>query len=177
MNPTRNDLPLKTRQKVVELLGERLADSLDLQAQAKQAHWNVKGPQFSALHALFDAIHDEVRGYTDLIAERGVMLGGQMHGTVRVSAKKSQLPEYPLEARAGQDHVDAMSDALAVFGKAVRAAIGETGEWGDEDTADLFTEISRGIDMRLWMLEAHNQENPLAQASGQTRGRAIKAVR
>ena len=51
---TRNNLPKADRVQVAELLNRRLADALDLQSQCKQAHWNVKGPNFIALHKLFD---------------------------------------------------------------------------------------------------------------------------
>jgi starvation-inducible DNA-binding protein len=159
LNPTKNDLPLESRKKIIELLQARLADCADLQSQAKQAHWNVKGVNFIALHKLFDEIYEEVGEFVDEIAERGIELGGTMHGTARAIAAKTSLPEYPLEIKAWNDHVSAMSDALAAFGKLARAAIDEAAKLGDADTADLFTEVSRGIDKKLWMVEAHLQGN------------------
>src|SRR5215472_16536934 len=146
MHPTKNDLPESTRSKVVELLQARLADAIDLQTQTKQAHWNVKGPQFQQLHELFDKISEGVEEYVDEIAERAVQLGGQVEATVRAVAKRSTLPEYPLAAVRGQDHVQALGTALATFGKSVRAAIDSSSELHDADTADIFTEISRGVD-------------------------------
>jgi starvation-inducible DNA-binding protein len=157
MFKTKNDLPEAARVKTAELLNARLADCIDLQTQTKQAHWNVKGPNFIALHELFDKINEEVEDYVDDIAERAVQLGGVVEGTARMVAKRSALPEYPLGATDGPSHVEALSSALAAFGKAARAAISEANDLGDLDTADLFTEVSRGIDKWLWFVEAHLQ--------------------
>lgn len=161
MNPillkTQNDLSKEVRSKAVELLNHRLADALDLRLQAKQAHWNVKGPNFIGLHELFDEVEEDLAGFTDEIAERAVQLGGVALGTARVVAKQSQLPEYPLDITAGNAHIQALSGALAKFGKMARAAIDSAGEFQDADTADLFTQVSRGIDKLLWKVEAHAQ--------------------
>ena len=157
MHKTKNDLPKETREKLIETLNARLADASDLKSQAKQAHWNVKGMDFIQLHELFDKVAERAEEYTDLIAERAVILGGTALGTVRVAANNSSLSEYPLEISAGADHVDALSTALADFGKKVRKNIDEADELGDMDTADLFTEVSRGIDKLLWFVEAHLQ--------------------
>lgn len=157
MHNTKNDLAKGKREKVVELLNLRLADAIDLKTQAKQAHWNVKGPHFIGLHELFDQVATTVEAHTDLIAERVTALGGTAMGTTRVVAQKSSLSEYPLEIIDGTAHVDALSTAMADFGKQVRKGIDETDGLGDADTADLLTEISREIDKLLWFVEAHIQ--------------------
>ena len=157
MFKTKNDLSEATRIKAIELLNARLADCIDLQTQTKQAHWNVKGPNFIALHELFDKINEEVEDYVDDIAERAVQLGGVAQGTARMVAKRSSLAEYPANAVDGRSHVEALSSALAAFGKSARKAIEEANDLADLDTADLFTEISRGIDKWLWFVEAHLQ--------------------
>jgi starvation-inducible DNA-binding protein len=157
MFKTKNDLSEATRVKAVELLNARLADCKDLQTQVKQAHWNVKGPSFISLHLLFDKVNDAVEEYVDEMAERAVQLGGVAEGTARMVAKRSSLPEYPTKAMDGRGHVDALSSALAAFGTAARKGIDQANELGDLDTADLFTEVSRGIDKWLWFVEAHLQ--------------------
>jgi starvation-inducible DNA-binding protein len=139
------------------VLQVQLADAIDLAYQAKQAHWNVKGPSFIALHELFDEVVEALDEYTNEIAERAVELGGTALGTVRVAADKSRLPEIPLDIRSGGEHVKALSGALAKFGKTARAAIDAAAVLGDADTADLFTEVSRGVDKLLWKVEAHVQ--------------------
>jgi starvation-inducible DNA-binding protein len=154
---TQNDLPLTRRMELNVLLNQRLADVVDLQLQLKQAHWNVKGSNFIGLHELFDQINEAAGAYADLIAERIVQLGGIAAGTVRVAAARSCLEEYPLAIAEGTAHVAAVGAALANFGREVRNAIGQAETLADADTADIFTEISRGTDKWLWMVEAHSQ--------------------
>ena len=156
---TKNDLSEQTRSQVIALCNARLADSVDLETQVKQAHWNVKGPDFISLHKLFDEINEDVEEYVDLTAERVVQLGGVAEGTARLIVKASKLPEYPATIAEGHQHVDALSTALATYGKLARAAIDEANKLGDADTADIFTEISRGVDKWLWFVEAHLQSN------------------
>jgi starvation-inducible DNA-binding protein len=157
MHPTKNDLPQKTRAKVNEVLADRLADATDLMLQSKQAHWNVKGPNFIALHELFDKVAESSEEWVDMLAERIVQLGGTAEGTVQATASRTSMAPYPIHIVSGTDHVEALSSALASFGKRVRSAIDKTDKQGDRDTADLFTEISRDVDKYLWFVEAHNQ--------------------
>ena len=163
---TKNDIPEATRVQVIGLLNQRLADAIDLQTQCKQAHWNVKGPSFIALHELFDDVDEAVEGYIDLIAERVVQLGGVAEGTARVVAERSALDVYPLVLSNGLDHVDALSNALATFGRTVRLGIEEMDELSDADSADILTEVSRGVDKYLWFVEAHQQSDPAANGRG-----------
>ena len=155
---TKNDLPEATRVEVIGLLNQRLADCIDLQTQCKQAHWNVKGPTFIALHKLFDEINESVEEYVDLIAERIVQLGGIAEGTIGAVEGRSTLVDYPLALSRGAEHVAALSDALAAFGRTARVGIEEMNELEDAGSADILTEISRGVDQWLWFVEAHQQE-------------------
>lgn len=155
--PTKNNLPETVRPQLVALLNQLLADAVDLQTQTKAAHWNVKGPNFIALHELFDEVHASVAEYVDMLAERAVQLGGVAEGTVRIVARRSDLEDYPAGIADGERHVEALSTALAAFGAGIRRAIGEADGLGDAGTADLFTEVSRGVDKWLWFVEAHLQ--------------------
>lgn len=157
MYQTENDISANLRAELNELMNQRLADAIDLQQQMKQAHWNVKGPHFIGLHELFDEINESVEGYVDLIAERIVQLGGIAEGTVRLSAKRSRLEEYPLTIADGSAHIEAVAKALSTFGHEARQTINQADDLGDADTADIFTEISRGTDKWLWFVEAHTQ--------------------
>ncbi len=157
MYETSNDLPLQTRDAMIRLLNARLSDAIDLALQIKQAHWNVKGPNFIALHELFDKFHDEAEANYDDIAERITALGGVAYGTSKTVAEKSSLPDYPTDIADGLAHVKALATSFAAFGKAARAAIDVADDAGDADTADLFTAMSRGLDKNLWFLEAHLQ--------------------
>jgi starvation-inducible DNA-binding protein len=155
MFETRNDLPLGTRTKVVKLLNERLADAIDLGTQVKHAHWNVKGPNFIALHELFDKLAEAIEDQIDTIAERATALGGVAHGTLAEVARTTSLKPYPATLSEGSAHVKALAGVLAAFGAKVRAAIAEAARLGDADTSDLFTGVSREVDKYLWFLEAH----------------------
>jgi starvation-inducible DNA-binding protein len=157
MYETQNNIALSRRTELNALLNQRLASALDLQGQMKQAHWNVKGPSFIGLHELFDKVDEAVEDYVDKIAERIVQLGGIAEGTVRVAAARTRLAEYPLDIAEGMAHVEAVARALSTFGAEARTTIDEANALDDADTADLFTEISRGIDKWLWFVEAHSQ--------------------
>ena len=157
LHPSKIDLPDSTRQAMIDLLNARLADAVNLATQMKQAHWNVKGPSFIALHELFDAIHTDTLTQVDDLAERITTLGGTALGTVAVASDESGLPEYPLDIFSGGDHVEAVSVALSSFGAEMRSAIAAAGDAGDADTEDLCVEISRVVDKNLWLVEAHAQ--------------------
>lgn len=157
LHNTKIDISKEKRESLIAMLNQSVADAMDLKSQAKQAHWNVKGPSFIALHELFDQVAAEVEARVDELAERVTTLGGTAMGTVRIAAEKSSLSQYPLEISDGTAHVDALSTALADFGKKVRKNIDEADELGDADTADLYTGISRSIDKLLWFVEAHVQ--------------------
>lgn len=151
------DIKLAAREKLIVLLNQSLADSFDLYSQTKQAHWNVKGMNFIALHELFDELAAGVLVFVDMIAERATALGGYATGTARMAAANSSLPEYPTSAIEGKAHVEAVSARFAAFGASVRKGIQLSSDLGDLDTADLYTEVSREIDKNLWFLEAHLQ--------------------
>jgi starvation-inducible DNA-binding protein len=95
----------------------------------------------------------------DLIAERVVQLGGIAEGTVGIVSERTTLEGYPLTISAGNDHVAALSDALAGFGRTVRIGIEEMNDLEDAGSADVLTEISRGVDQWLWFVEAHQTQN------------------
>jgi starvation-inducible DNA-binding protein len=155
MHPTKNDIPAAKRAKVADILARLLVDAVDLKSQAKQAHWNVKGENFIALHELFDKVASEVDEAVDTIAERIVQLGGAAEGTVREAAKRSRLKEYPHGTADGQKHVDALSSAIAAFNSCARKNIDDTAALGDAITADMLTGIVGGLDKQLWFVESH----------------------
>ncbi len=154
---THISIPADQRTQLIDLLNQHLADTLDLYTQVKQAHWNVKGLNFYQLHELFDEAATEVLEFVDLIAERVTTLGGLALGTARLAASSSALPEYPLTAIDGKEHLEALVERYGQYTSRIRAAIDESDALGDKDTADLYTEVSRAVDKRLWFLEAHLQ--------------------
>jgi len=154
---TKNNLSKGTRKTVIGLLNPLLADLSDLYSQTKQAHWNVRGPYFIALHKLFDELAESVEEHIDPLAERIVTLGGVAQGTVRQAAANSSLREFPTDKAEGLAYVTALAERYAKCGAAVRKGIDKSADAGDADTADLLTGVSRDLDESLWFLEAHTR--------------------
>ena len=158
MYATGIDVSETKRAELIELCNACLADAVDLQLHCKHAHWNVKGPNFIALHQLFDQVNDDVEDYIDLIAERAVQLGGIANSTSHVVATWAHMPENDTHSASSENYyIQSLSGALASFGKIAREAIGKSNQLGDAVSADIFTEISRGVEKWLWMVEAHLQ--------------------
>ncbi len=157
LHKTRIDLDAETREQLVTLLNQQLADTFDLYSQTKQAHWNVKGPQFFQLHELFDKLAADLLPNIDDMAERATTLGGTALGTAKMAAKASRLEEYPATVTSGTESLETLIDRYATLAASTREAIETSAKLGDADTSDLFTGISRGLDKSLWFLEAHLQ--------------------
>jgi len=147
-------VPPKAREAAVALLNQQLANLGDLYSQTKQAHWNVRGRNFYSHHLLFDSVAETAEAHWDDVAERAVQLGGYARGTVRMAAAASALPEWPEDLASETEFVKALTERFTLVANSVRAGIDAAANLGDADTADLFTEISRGLDKSLWMLEA-----------------------
>ncbi len=159
MLPSRIDLSPELRTKIGSFLNPYLASVIDLQCQFRQAHWNVKGPNFIALHKLFEEMGDDFVEHADTIAERITSLGGTAEGTIQVVATHTMLNAYSLQITSGRDHVESLANQVALLGKYTRHAIEEANELGDADTADLLTGLSRDLDKKLWFLESHLHES------------------
>ena len=155
LHPTRSDLPLEIRVYVIQLLQQTLVSTIDLRSQVKQAGWNVKGREFPQLHTLFGAIATELDAYADLLAERIAVLGGVVQGTVRAAAMHSALLEYPEDLVAGDAHVQALAERVAPYATALRADITHAADVEDAVTAALYTDITHGVEKRLWSLDAY----------------------
>ena len=151
------DLDSECRSQMIGLLNQQLADTFDLYSQTKQAHWNVKGPQFIQLHELYDKLATDLIAHVDTIAERATTLGGMALGTLRMAGKATRLDDYPKTTVEGMATVKALVERYAQLAASTRAAIDEADDAGDANTADLFTGVSRDLDKSLWFLEAHLQ--------------------
>ncbi|MDR3473079.1 MAG: DNA starvation/stationary phase protection protein Dps [Devosia sp.] len=149
------DLASNTKQAMIELCNARLAEGLDLALLTKQAHWNIKGPTFIAVHELLDDLRDGLDEHTDTIAERVAQLDGIALGTTQTVAKGTSLPPYPTDIRTIPDHLAALVERYAQTANAARRAIDAASEAGDADTADIFTAYSRSLDKALWFLKSH----------------------
>ncbi len=166
MQQTHNTLGAEIRAQSIEVLNQHLAAAIDLHAQVKQAHWNVRGPGFMAVHELFDRVSEDVEKYSDMLAERAGGLGGTAQGTLPVVTKRTFLVPYPLGIADVSQHIFAVAAALAAFGQSTRDAIATTDDLDDKATADLFTEITRGIDQNVWFVESHLPPQAAARTNG-----------
>ena len=144
----------KSRAKVAATLNERLADGLDLYSQIKVAHWNIKGPQFAALHPLFETFAIALATHTDIFAERAVTLGGTAFGTARHVAKTSRIPEYPQETSRDMEHVALIAERIDLYLVGLRESRGVAEAEGDTDTVDLFTTVITEFEKNGWFLHA-----------------------
>jgi len=165
--PTRIDIAPEIRAYLITLLNQTLACTMDLRSQVKHAAWNVRGNAFVQLRALFEAIAIELDAHTNLVAERITVLGGVARGTVRTAATQSMLPEYPGDLMEGNAHVLALAECFARYAKMVRACITQAADVEDVDTANVYTDISRGVDQRLSYLETHLHQSKYANMSVQ----------
>ena len=158
LHETRNDTKNNAKAVSMQALEARLADSIDLGLVTKQAHWNLKGPEFIGIHLMLDKFRDEQDEWTDMMAERIVQLGGTARGTLQEVGSRTALKPYPTDIYRIADHLRALIERYAACANAIRQNIDDTDEAGDRDTSDLLTEVSRGLDKQLWFLEAHMQE-------------------
>lgn len=147
-------LPRKDRESLSKTLNAVLADGLDLHAQIKVAHWNVKGPHFAAYHPLFETFAISLANFTDAVAERAVTLGGKAYGTSRHVAGASRIPEYPQETTRDLEHVKLLAERFDVFLAGVREARKAGEAAGDTDTVDLLTGVITEFEKNAWFLRA-----------------------
>ena len=155
--PTRIDIPEDARGQMVERLNTQLAATIDLHLQTKQAHWNVKGPSFYALHTFFDDLAESIEAFIDELGERVTALGGIARGTVRMAAATSPLREYGTDIVGGDESLEALIERYATYAALTREAIERAADIGDAASEDLFTEIARTVDKDLYFLESHVQ--------------------
>lgn len=158
MFSTHHDLAHTVRETMVALLNQQLADTFDLYSQVKQAHWNVKGMNFMQLHLFFDELAESLLAYVDMIAERVTALGGTAMGTARMAAQHSTLNEFPTDFHTGKRYLEVLAERFGNYAATTRAAIATAASHEDQDTSDLFTEVSRTIDKQLWFIDAHLQD-------------------
>ena len=151
------DLASNTKSSMIDLLNGRLAEGLDLSLLTKQAHWNIKGPTFIAVHEMLDLLRAELDVHTDTIAERVAQLDGIALGTSQTVAGGSSLKPYPTDIRKIPDHLENLDERYAAAGNAARKGIDAADDAGDADTADILTAYSRALDKSLWFLKSHLQ--------------------
>lgn len=155
MRDSGTSIPLPDRIEMVALLNQLLADTIDLRLQVKQAHWNVRGIHFQTLHELFDDVAEHLPEFTDSIAERAGTLGGAAIGTVSEVVQATRLDPMPTAFLNATESLEAVRNRLALVANEARKGVDSAAEYGDEITADVLTEVTRGLDQQLWFVESH----------------------
>ena len=146
---------MKASQQLADNLQVVLTDLIELQLQGKQAHWNLKGPNFIAVHEMLDPMRASIDNHVDVIAERIAQLDGTPLGTSQVVAKSTSLAAYPTDIKKVPDHLAALAERFGTLANQVRQDIDTTDEAGDADTADILTAFSRDLDKNLWFIKSH----------------------
>ena len=155
LHTARIDIPPEIRAYLITLLNSTLSCSVDLRSHIKQAMWTVKGADVLQLQALFATMATELEAYADLVAERIAVLGGVARGTARTAATQSTLLEYPSDLIEGSAHVLALAERFASYSTALRTSMKHATDVEDVGSAALYTDITRGVEKRLGLLEAH----------------------
>ncbi len=174
MNKTKNSLSEKVRKDVCQVLNQNLVNVIDLEYQAKQAHWNIKGMQFRSLHKIFDDVSSIARKYVDEFAERSVQLGSVVKGTIRVAAEQSDLEEYPTDLISAEKHIETIGDRIATVARFTRQAIDKSEKLGDKVTSDIFVDATKDLDELTWMLESYLMDvtSDIRESVEKSRGRS-----
>lgn len=142
--------------KVVAALLSCLADLLDLAGNAKLAHWHVRGPQFIALHQLFDGFVDTCRAQADRLAERITLgLGGAVLGTARQVAEESRLDDFPTAERGAEALCKALVSCARDASAGIQEARGICEDVGDADTANLLQDVALNLEHGAGLIAAH----------------------
>jgi len=155
LRTTRNSLPGPARQVAIESLDVIVACTTDLALAARQAHWNVRGRQFSALHELFRRISDELLKHTDVLAERAAALGGMPRCSAQSVSAATRLKAFPSFGFDGSEHLQELAMRLAAVSLELRQAAIDVYGQGDPVTAHLLTEACSAVDHLLWLVESH----------------------
>jgi starvation-inducible DNA-binding protein len=155
LHPTRNTLPLDARHQSVEILNRVVIHSIDVALSAKHAHWNVRGPNFTAYHTLFDRVFTELVGHVDHLGERAAAMGGIARGTVQAVADETRLKPYPIRAVSEADHVEHLAARLGQLGGEIGVAITACARIDDSISVDVLTQAGAAVDSLLWLLESH----------------------
>jgi starvation-inducible DNA-binding protein len=161
-----NPLPAEQRAEMIEELNGLMADILDNHHQSLLAHWNTRGPNFTALHAFFEeyAIGNGAENWCDWVVERIGQLGGTVVTTIPFIAARTSLDEYRPDIADGSDHLHAVCKSATTIIRRVRDGIRMARQADDVVTADVLGAVQRSAEKYLWLMDAHLPTQRFAQS-------------
>ncbi|PWB39306.1 MAG: DNA starvation/stationary phase protection protein [Rhodocyclales bacterium] len=145
------------RAKIAKGLSRLLADSYTLYLMTHNFHWNVTGPMFNSLHAMFMAQYTEQWNALDLIAERIRSLGIPAPGTYKEFVKLASIKEVDGVPKA-MDMVRHLVAAQEATARTARSVFPLVEKANDQPTADLLTQRLEVHEKTAWMLRSVLEE-------------------
>ncbi len=153
--PTKLEFNEPVRLESIRILNGHLVDFLNLALITKQAHWNMRGPNFIAVHEMLDPFNEKLLEYADTFAERVVQMGGTAYGTPEIIVSETSFDEYPLDISSVDEHLRELLTRYAMTANNVRADI-DAG-LADAATIDILTTAVEDLDKYVWFMESHLQ--------------------
>ena len=144
----------KDRAAIAAGLSKLLADTYTLYLTTHNFHWNVTGPMFNTLHAMFMAQYTELWNAVDPIAERIRSLGHPAPGSYAQFGKLSSLKDAPLDPPKAMQMVRILVEGHEAVARTARAVFPLADKAGDEPTADLLTQRLTVHEQTAWMLRS-----------------------
>jgi len=144
----------KDRAAIAEGLSRVLADTYTLYLTTHNFHWNVTGPHFNSLHAMFMGQYTELWGATDVLAERIRALGHYAPGSYAEFGKISTVPDVPQTPPKAMEMVRILVKGHETVSRIAREFIPVAEEAGDDPTADMLTARCTVHDQTAWMLRS-----------------------
>ncbi|WP_229374876.1 Dps family protein [Fibrella rubiginis] len=150
-------LEQEKRQAINADLQATVVELLELFHDAKQSHWNLRGPLYLPLHEQLQEYADTYRKYADLLAERQLQIGIPTDGRTSTIVETANLPKFPAGFLSDRQVLDIMTERIFTIAKRVRSRVESTAKNGDEVTSNKFQDLSYELDKQVWQFRVHMQ--------------------
>ncbi len=145
----------KERQQMVDVLHELQANEFALYTKTLKFHWNIQGPFFGPLHALFKDQYEKLFEFNDDLAERCQQLGYEALGTLEEFKKLSTLKEKPGKNPNDQGMIKELTEDHEEVIRQLRKAIDISDALHDEGTNNFLCDLIEKHEKIAWMLRSH----------------------
>ena len=150
-------LETQKRQVINSDLQATVVELLELFHDAKQSHWNIRGPLYFPLHEALQEYSDLYLKYADLLAERQLQIGNPADGRTDIIVQTVNLPKFPEGFLSDKQVLEIMTERIFTVAKRVRQRVESTGKIGDEVTSNKFQDLSYELDKQVWQFRVHMQ--------------------